>query len=187
MMTRSLIAVLLGASLALGIAGCAKKTEQTRAVEVKNPPAETAPQPKAAPPQPTPEPPKTEVAEPAAKTSAAPKGFTKTESGLMYKDKKVGKGTAAKPGDTVSVHYKGWLDNGTVFDTSRKPERGPFGFTLGAGQVIRGWDEGVAGMKPGGVRELIIPPDLGYGERGMGQIPPNSTLHFDVELLKIGG
>jgi len=187
MMMRSLVAMLLGASLALGIAGCAKKAEQTKAVEVKNPPAQTAPQPKAAAPLPAPEPPKPVVAKPAAKTSAAPKGFTRTESGLMYKDKKVGKGTAAKSGDTVSVHYKGWLDDGTVFDTSRKPERGPFSFTLGAGEVIRGWDEGVAGMKPGGVRELIIPSNLGYGERGMGQIPPNATLHFDVELLKIGG
>ncbi len=186
MMTRSFIAVFLGISLVLAIVGCAKKAEQTKAVEVKNPPAETAPQPAAATSEPKPEPVKPEATKLAAKQPAPPKGFTRTESGLMYKDIKVGKGAAAKAGDTVKVHYKGWLDNGTVFDTSRKPERGPFSFTLGAGEVIKGWDEGVAGMKPGGVRELIIPPSLGYGDQDMGQIPPNSTLHFNVELLKIG-
>ncbi|MCX6343808.1 MAG: FKBP-type peptidyl-prolyl cis-trans isomerase [Armatimonadetes bacterium] len=88
-------------------------------------------------------------------------------------------------GDTVTVHYKGWLDNGKVFDTSKKPGREPFEFTVGAGQVIRGWDEGLIGMKVGETRKLTIPPELGYGETGQGPIPPNATLHFEIELLKI--
>lgn len=109
-----------------------------------------------------------------------------TKSGLQYKDKKVGSGSEAKNGQTATVHYKGWLDDGTVFDTSKKPGAGPFSFTIGGGNVIKGWDEGVRGMKVGGVRNLVIPPALGYGDQDMGSIPPNSTLHFDVELLKIG-
>jgi len=109
--------------------------------------------------------------------------------GLQFIDLKVGTGPAAAPRDTVRVHYTGWLYNngvkGTKFDSSL--DRGqPFGFALGAGQVIRGWDEGVAGMKIGGKRTLIIPPELGYGERGAGGvIPPNATLMFDVELLGV--
>jgi FKBP-type peptidyl-prolyl cis-trans isomerase FkpA len=113
-----------------------------------------------------------------------------TASGLQYVDLKVGKGEVAKAGEQVSVHYTGWLQNpdgskGRKFDSSR--DRGqPFQFNLGGGQVIKGWDEGVAGMKVGGERELIIPPDLGYGARGAGGvIPPNATLIFDVELLGI--
>jgi FKBP-type peptidyl-prolyl cis-trans isomerase FkpA len=98
---------------------------------------------------------------------------------------RVGHGPEAKPGDTVSVHYTGTLTDGTKFDSSR--DRGkPFSFSLGAGQVIRGWDVGVAGMQVGGVRKLTIPADEGYGARGAGGvIPPNATLHFDVELLRI--
>lgn len=107
-------------------------------------------------------------------------------SGLKYKDKKVGSGQEVVSGNTVTVDYKGWLDNGTVFDTSKKPGGEPFSFTVGAGLVIKGWEEGLVGMKVGGVRELTIPPSLGYGDEDMGQIPPNSTLHFEVELLKIG-
>jgi peptidylprolyl isomerase len=116
---------------------------------------------------------------------ASPGKMTKTPSGLQYEDVTVGKGPAAKAGQPVAVHYTGTLTNGTKFDSSR--DRGePFTFTLGAGAVIRGWDEGVAGMQVGGRRKLVIPPDLGYGERGAGaDIPPNSTLVFDVELMGI--
>ena len=110
---------------------------------------------------------------------------TTTESGLQYQDLQIGEGQEAKAGDRVSVNYTGWLTNGTKFDSSL--DRGvPFRFDLGAGRVIKGWDEGVAGMKVGGKRKLIIPPDLGYGERGAGNvIPPNATLIFEVELLEI--
>lgn len=106
-----------------------------------------------------------------------------TGSGLRYVDLQEGQGAEAKSGQTVSVHYTGWLENGTKFDSSHD-RNSPFSFRLGAGQVIRGWDEGVAGMKIGGKRKLIIPPDLGYGARGAGGvIPGNATLIFEVELL----
>jgi peptidylprolyl isomerase len=106
-----------------------------------------------------------------------------TDSGLQYIDIVEGTGEAPKKGQTVSVHYTGTLTNGDKFDSSR--DRGqPFEFPLGAGRVIKGWDEGIASMKIGGQRQLIIPPDLGYGARGAGGvIPPNATLLFDVELL----
>jgi FKBP-type peptidyl-prolyl cis-trans isomerase len=108
-----------------------------------------------------------------------------TPSGLKYVDVKVGDGAEAKPGQVVDVHYTGWLTNGTKFDSS--VDRGkPFSFKLGAGQVIEGWDKGVAGMKVGGKRKLTIPPGLGYGAQSVGGvIPPNSTLIFDVELLGV--
>ena len=109
---------------------------------------------------------------------------TVTGSGLKYVDLTEGQGEEARPGKTVSVHYTGWLENGTKFDSSLD-RRQPFNFRLGGGQVIRGWDEGVAGMKVGGKRKLTIPADLGYGARGAGGvIPPNATLKFDVELLE---
>ena len=112
-----------------------------------------------------------------------------TESGLQYEDTTVGSGAQAQPGQQVSVHYTGWLYNdatkGAKFDSS-KDRNDPFGFRLGAGQVIKGWDEGVQGMKVGGARTLVIPPELGYGARGAGGvIPPNATLMFDVELLGV--
>jgi FKBP-type peptidyl-prolyl cis-trans isomerase FkpA len=111
--------------------------------------------------------------------------MTKTPSGLRYQDVAVGNGPEAQAGKTVSVHYTGWLPNGEKFDSSRDRNQ-PFGFTLGAGQVIAGWDEGVAGMKVGGRRKLIIPPDLGYGTAGAPpDIPPGATLVFDVELLDV--
>jgi peptidylprolyl isomerase len=109
-----------------------------------------------------------------------------TASGLKYVDHKVGDGTEAKEGSKVTVHYTGTLENGKKFDSS--VDRGkPFGpITLGKGMVIKGWDEGLQGMKVGGKRKLIIPPNLGYGERGAGDaIPPNATLIFEVELLKV--
>lgn len=110
---------------------------------------------------------------------------TKTADGLQYWDIKTGTGDTAKSGQTVTVHYTGWLTDGKKFDSS--VDRGqPFQFHLGAGQVIKGWDEGVAGMKVGGKRQLRIPPELGYGSRGAGGvIPPNATLVFDVELLGV--
>ena len=112
---------------------------------------------------------------------------------LQKIDVKPGTGTEAAKGNTVAVHYTGWLydpiaqgQKGAQFDSSRGRE--PFSFVLGAGRVIRGWDEGVAGMKVGGQRTLIIPPDMAYGSRGAGSvIPPNATLIFDVELLEIKG
>ncbi len=106
-------------------------------------------------------------------------------SGLKYVDLKVGDGALAETGKTVSVHYTGWLTDGTKFDSSL--DRGqPFSFDLGGGHVIRGWDEGVVGMRVGGKRKLTIPPDLGYGSRGGGGvIPPGATLIFDVELLGV--
>ena len=107
-----------------------------------------------------------------------------TPGGLHYEDLTVGNGAEAKGrGQTVTVHYTGWLENGTKFDSSKDRDE-PFEFKLGAGQVIRGWDEGVAGMKVGGVRRLTIPPQLAYGDRGAGGvIPPKATLIFEVELL----
>ena len=120
---------------------------------------------------------------------AQPKTIT-TDSGLKYTDHNVGTGDEAVKGAAVEVHYTGWLykdgTRGKKFDSS--VDRGkPFSFSLGAGQVIRGWDEGVEGMKVGGKRELIIPAELGYGARGAGGglIPPNATLDFEVELLKV--
>ena len=110
---------------------------------------------------------------------------TTTTSGLQYWDLKVGTGPTAQKDQMVKVHYTGWLTTGKKFDSS--VDRGePFTFTLGAGQVIKGWDEGVAGMKVGGKRQLRIPPELGYGGQGSsGVIPPNATLIFDVELLGV--
>ena len=111
--------------------------------------------------------------------------LTTTPSGLRYQDLATGSGAEASAGQTAVVHYTGWLTDGTKFDSSR--DRGdPFSFPLGAGQVIAGWDQGVAGMKVGGRRKLVIPPDLGYGPGGSPPvIPPNATLVFDVELLEL--
>jgi FKBP-type peptidyl-prolyl cis-trans isomerase len=128
----------------------------------------------------SPEAPKTEAAAPASGK------MVKTSSGLQYEDTKVGEGEPAKAGDTVSMNYTGWLYNdgkqGAQFDSS--VGKAPFDFPLGGGRVIKGWDEGVAGMKPGGKRTLIIPADLGYGDSGAGaDIPPGATLKFEVEYL----
>ncbi len=109
----------------------------------------------------------------------------KTGGGLYYEMKKPGKGATAEPGDMVTVHYTGWLPDGTKFDSSR--DRGePFSFRLGQGTVIEGWEKGVTGMKAGERRLLVIPPSMGYGVEGAGGIiPPNATLVFDVELLEV--
>jgi FKBP-type peptidyl-prolyl cis-trans isomerase len=126
---------------------------------------------------------------PFARSNAATNQVIEMPNGLKYTDDTTGNGAAATAGKKVSVHYTGWLYNngvkGAKFDSS--VDRGqPFQFTLGAHQVIAGWDEGVAGMKVGGKRTLIIPPELGYGARGAGGvIPPNATLMFDVELLGV--
>ena len=124
----------------------------------------------------------------AAAWPASAQQEVKMPSGLSYTDTKVGTGATAQAGQQVTVHYTGWLyeggKKGRQFDSSRG--RGEFKFPLGAGRVIKGWDEGVAGMKIGGTRTLIIPPDLAYGDRGAGGvIPPNATLLFEVELLAV--
>lgn len=111
--------------------------------------------------------------------------MTPTESGLRYRVLQEGSGERIEPGQTAVVHYTGWLPDGTEFDSSRARAQ-PFDFVVGAGQVIRGWDEGVAGMTSGEKRQLVIPSGLGYGAGGAGDvIPPNATLVFEVELLEI--
>jgi len=124
---------------------------------------------------------------PAPKVSVSPKPSTsmvQDATELKIEDIKVGTGPEVKSGDTVSMHYKGTLTDGTKFDSSY--DRGtPFQTQIGVGRVIKGWDEGVPGMKVGGKRRLIIPPDMGYGAQGAGPIPPNATLIFEVELLTI--
>ena len=129
------------------------------------------------------------VSTPVGRSDAADNQVTEMPDGLKYTDTKIGDGATAKAGNKVSVNYTGWLYNngakGAKFDSSL--DRGQlFQFTLGAHQVIAGWAEGVAGMKVGGKRTLIIPPELGYGARGAGgAIPPNATLMFDVDLLQV--
>ena len=110
----------------------------------------------------------------------------KMENKFKIEEELLGEGEEAKEYNKVTVHYTGYLENGKVFDSSLNKGREPFSFTLGTGSVIKGWDEGLKGMKVGGKRKLIIPPDMGYGKNGAGNvIPPNATLIFDVELLKV--
>lgn len=177
---KRLLTVGIVLAIALALVGCGRgNSGQTSATQVDTPPEPKAPAPPAPAAAPAPMP-----AEP---TTPAPKpgkdGWVTFPSGLKYKDKKIGKGKEVTNQTRVTVHYKGWLDNGKVFDTSRKPGAGPFSFTVGNGEVIKGWDEGLKGMKVGGVRELTIPPALGYGNEDQAVIPANSTLHFDVEVL----
>jgi FKBP-type peptidyl-prolyl cis-trans isomerase FkpA len=120
-----------------------------------------------------------------ARQETTPAAEVTTATGLKYQDLKVGDGPEAASGKIVEVHYTGWLESGKKFDSSLD-RHSPFTFRLGAGDVIKGWDQGVAGMKVGGKRKLIIPPDLGYGKRGAGEvIPPGATLIFEVELLGV--
>ncbi|MCC6765195.1 MAG: FKBP-type peptidyl-prolyl cis-trans isomerase [Deltaproteobacteria bacterium] len=121
----------------------------------------------------------------AEKAGTMAENLETTPSGLQYVDLEAGTGASPQKGQTAVVHYTGWLVDGKKFDSSK--DRGqPFSFAVGRGQVIKGWDEGVATMKVGGTRKLVIPPDLAYGARGAGGvIPPNATLTFEVELLEI--
>ncbi len=161
------------AALSLVLSGCAPGTDAKAAAKPAG-----APSPAAAAPTTPPSGGNTVTQAPDPKATAMP-------SGLQYIDVKVGDGATPQNGQTVRVHYTGWLDNGTKFDSSRDRNQ-PFEFGLGMGMVIKGWDEGVATMKVGGQRKLIIPADLGYGARGAGGvIPPNARLTFDVELLGI--
>ncbi len=155
---------------ALGAAGCVGREEVQQL-----PAAAPAPAPAAAPAGPV----------GGAVGNKVADEYQASASGLKWKDMTVGTGKAPDAGQTVFVHYTGWLTDGKKFDSSR--DRGtPFTFPLGKGRVIKGWDEGVATMKVGGRRELLIPPDLAYGARGFpGAIPPNATLRFDVELLDV--
>ncbi|MGB3201761.1 MAG: FKBP-type peptidyl-prolyl cis-trans isomerase [Nodosilinea sp.] len=123
---------------------------------------------------------------PEADTAMPDDTMVTTDSGLQYVDVVEGTGAMPQPGQRVTVHYTGTLEDGTKFDSSRDRGR-PFTFQIGVGQVIKGWDEGVGTMRVGSQRKLVIPPELGYGSRGAGGvIPPNATLLFDVELLRIG-
>jgi hypothetical protein len=171
-----LMRTLIPALLALLILGCGRGAEQTKAIEVANPP-DNAPAIATVPgPPPT--------TPPSPVKSVSKDGWVTLQSGLRYKDKKVGEGPEVTTNTRVTVQYKGWLDNGKVFDSSRRPGREPYQFTVDNNEVIKGWDEGLKGMRPGGVRELTIPPALAYGDEGHGGvIPPKATLHFEIELL----
>jgi len=164
--------VLLGASAlcALAVAGCNQYGGNTTKTAGTPPEAAATTPPATTPPATTPD-------------AAAATGKEVTlAGGLKYTDLKVGDGDIAEPGLNATVHYTGWLTDGTKFDSS--VDRGqPFQFRIGAHQVISGWDQGVVGMRIGGKRHLVIPPDMGYGANGAGPIPPNSVLVFDVELL----
>ena len=170
----SLAVVFFALALALG---CARLTEPAKEEAIQ---AES-PQPAAsASAQPAP----TATAKP-AETQKPAEAPPPSNEKLVIKDLVVGKGTEAKTGDSVKVHYVGTLPDGKEFDSSKKNNK-PFDFELGAGRVIKGWDQGVAGMKIGGKRKLTVPPSLGYGARGFPPvIPPNATLIFDVELLEV--
>ncbi len=161
------LAYLLAVLVALALAGCQQGKSTTSTPSSTTPPAPQV----ATPPAPT-------------EAPAAGKEVT-TPSGLKYQDLVVGNGPLAESGSQVTVHYTGWLTDGTKFDSSLDRNQ-PFPFTIGAGQVIPGWDEGVKGMRVGGKRKLTIPSDLAYGEAGRPPvIPPNATLVFDVELLSV--
>jgi len=166
MMQRSLA---LAALILIALAGCQEKTTQGKSGGA----TATAQTPVTTPP-----------ADSTGAHMAGAAAEVTTPSGLKYQDLVLGDGAVAEAGKQVSVHYTGWLTDNTKFDSS--VDRGqPFEFILGQGQVIRGWDEGVRGMRVHGKRRLTIPSDLGYGPRGQGPIPPNATLIFEVELLGV--
>ena len=166
MSKRLILSMILAAALlgALAMTGCNKAAETPAATNPAETPAAEVPA----------------VEPPASATGSVTADVTE----LKIEDVKVGTGAEAKTGDTVSVHYKGWLTDGTKFESSKDSGR-PFAFQVGQGMVIKGWDDGVAGMKVGGVRKLTIPADMGYGAQGSGPIPPNATIVFEIELLAV--
>ena len=176
MARQKLIALLLCSTFVSGSTlACSKLTEPPKPEPIQGEPANAA----AAEAKP--------AAQPAATPAPTPaQPPPDPNAKLEIKDLVVGKGAEAKAGDTIKVHYVGTLANGDKFDASKDHGTEPFTFDLGKGRVIKGWDDGVAGMKVGGKRKLTIPPHLGYGARGAGpKIPPNSTLVFEVELVEI--
>lgn len=182
------LSTLICAAAVLGAACTANQPEAEKSAEpAKAAPVEVTPLPVKAPPPAAPVAPPLPL-EPSADIKfdppfdAAPMATSQTAGGISVSDYVVGEGPTAVKGGEVEVHYTGYLTDGTVFDSS-VPRKRPFTFELGAGRVIQGWDEGVAGMKVGGKRKLVIPAKLGYGERRAGKIPPNSTLIFTIELL----
>src|SRR5262249_44261261 len=164
-MKRSLLLTLV----LLTVVACGEKAEQPQTAPAQSPAAQPA--------QPAEQSAKKEITVNDANAVTTP-------SGLKYVDLVQGKGDEAKSGQTVDVNYTVWLTNGTKFDSSYDAGQ-PISFKLGAGLVVQGWDEGIAGMKVGGKRKLIIPPDLGYGSRGKGPVPPNAIMVFEVELVGV--
>jgi FKBP-type peptidyl-prolyl cis-trans isomerase len=172
---RTAAAVLIGLAT-LGSTACQKHAEPAADATTETAPTDTSQVAPTAPAAPAPSSKEAEVNDPE---------LTTTPSGLKYKDLTTGTGATAAKGKTARVHYTGWLVDGSKFDSSLDRNE-PFEFPIGGGRVIKGWDEGVAGMQVGGKRRLVIPPDLGYGASGAGGvIPPNATLVFEVELLDV--
>ncbi len=182
MTQRVMASALFALALAI-LAGCTQPTMEKKPARPAASAAKTAAAADSTVPSPTSAGPQATGAE---KQAAEKTGVERTEAGgLKITDLVLGTGAVAEPGMSVTVHYRGTLKDGTEFDSSRKHGE-PFTFRLGAGQVIPGWDQGVKGMKVGGKRKLVVPPELAYGERGAGGvIPPNATLTFEVELLDV--